>query len=177
MNQTIAFDRLRLLVAADDAPCLDAADLIRLFQFAECPDPLGASPQNVPTVPAWTSGTVPTGTVIRSGTNRYWRAAVGGTTSSTEPVWPTITGPVVDTARITDGAVTWTDNGPTWSPTWDLTRAAAEGWRWKAAKVAGRFDFTAGGDQFQRSQQLAACNAMADRFARMAVSTVTVLRG
>lgn len=54
---------------------------------------------------------------------------------------------------------------PAWVPTWDLNAAAAEGWRWKAAKAVGlsasapgeeqRFDFT------QRE-----CLAMADSYAK-----------
>jgi hypothetical protein len=47
-----------------------------------------------------------------------------------------------------------------WAGAWDLHYAAAEGWRWKAAKVAGEEQFTAdglstGGDAYK------ACLAMA----------------
>lgn len=51
-------------------------------------------------------------------------------------------------------------NPPTsvdWAPTWDINAAAAEGWRMKAAKAAGRFDFTTDGQTFQRSQLVAHC--------------------
>lgn len=53
-----------------------------------------------------------------------------------------------------------------WTPTWDLNAAAAEGWRRKAGKVAGRFDVTVDGDALRRSQMFSACLVMADRYAR-----------
>jgi hypothetical protein len=61
-----------------------------------------------------------------------------------------------------------------WSPTWDLNRGAAEGWRWKAAKVATRFDFTTDGQDFKRSQAYQACLEMAKRYSRKIHGTITV---
>lgn len=53
-----------------------------------------------------------------------------------------------------------------WIPTYDLNRGAAEGWRWKAAKAASRFDFGADGAQYSRSQVVAACERMTAYYAR-----------
>ena len=53
-----------------------------------------------------------------------------------------------------------------WTPSWDLNAAAAEGWRRKAGKVAGRFDVTLDGDALRRSQIFGACLTMAERYAR-----------
>ncbi len=61
-----------------------------------------------------------------------------------------------------------------WTPTWDLNRGAAEGWRRKAGKLAMRFDFSADGQQFQRSQAVAHCERMAEQYRRRIVSSVPV---
>lgn len=44
-----------------------------------------------------------------------------------------------------------------WTPTWDLNAAAAEGWRWKAARVAGDFTFSADGASYSKADVLAHC--------------------
>ena len=58
--------------------------------------------------------------------------------------------------------------------TWDLNAAAAEGWRWKAAQVANRFDFGADGQTFSRSDFLKHCLEMADRYSKRYASSVKV---
>lgn len=55
---------------------------------------------------------------------------------------------------------------PLWTPTWDLDAAASEGWSWKAAKVAGAYNFAEDGQRFDRSQMHAQCLAMARQYAR-----------
>jgi len=63
-----------------------------------------------------------------------------------------------------------------WTPTWDLNRGAAEGWRWKAAKLAAsHFDFSADGAAFQRSQAVAHCQAQAQMYARRIVTSAVVV--
>jgi hypothetical protein len=60
-------------------------------------------------------------------------------------------------------------------PTWDLNRAAAEGWRWKAGKLAGSaYDFTADGSTFNRSQMVAQCERMAAQCARKIAGSAVV---
>lgn len=51
-----------------------------------------------------------------------------------------------------------------WTPTYDLESAAAEGWRWKAAKVAADPDFSADGVSVSASKVAETCLAMADKF-------------
>lgn len=51
-----------------------------------------------------------------------------------------------------------------WEPTWELPVGAAEGWRWKAAKVAGDFAFSAEGASFHREQAVQQCLTMVDRY-------------
>lgn len=61
---------------------------------------------------------------------------------------------------------------PDWAPTWDLNRAAAEGWRWKAGKAAARFDADTDGTRLSRSQITEHCLAMAAQYARRVVTSV-----
>jgi hypothetical protein len=46
-----------------------------------------------------------------------------------------------------------------WEATWDLNAAAAEGWGWKAAKVAHRFDFSLDQQSMKVSQPYDHCIA------------------
>ena len=47
---------------------------------------------------------------------------------------------------------------------WDTNAAAAEGWRWKAAKVAGKYDFAIDNQDSRQSQAFEQCLAMAEYF-------------
>lgn len=59
-----------------------------------------------------------------------------------------------------------------WTPTWDLDVAAAEGWRWKAAQVAGSYSFATDGQSFNRSDMVKACQDMARMFAGRVVGSI-----
>lgn len=59
-----------------------------------------------------------------------------------------------------------------WTGTYDLNAAAAEGWRWKAAKAAGQFAFSSDGQTFNRNQIYEACLAMADRYSKRVVGSI-----
>lgn len=48
--------------------------------------------------------------------------------------------------------------------TWDLYRAAAEGWRWKAGRVAARFDVADEAAQAKRSQLYEHCRSQAREY-------------
>jgi hypothetical protein len=63
-----------------------------------------------------------------------------------------------------------------WTPTYDLNRAAAAGWRLKAGKVAGDFDVTDVGGTYRRSQIMELCERMATGYARRVVSSVPLSR-
>jgi hypothetical protein len=54
--------------------------------------------------------------------------------------------------------------------TWDLNAAAAEGWRRKMAKAAGRYQFSADGQSFSRDQVIAQCKAMVKIYAPAVVA-------
>lgn len=62
-----------------------------------------------------------------------------------------------------------------WTPTYQLARGAAEGWRWKAAKVADQFDFSSEErSRYQRSQVHAHCLAQARAYARQVFVSAVV---
>jgi hypothetical protein len=68
-------------------------------------------------------------------------------------------------------------NATGWTPSYNLNAAAAEGWRRKAGKVAGEFDFSTDGQSFSRSQQYRACLDMAAQYARKASASVSLAGG
>lgn len=66
---------------------------------------------------------------------------------------------------------------PGWTPTYDLNCAAAEGWRWKAAKAASSYAFTLDGDSTERSFLMIRCEHMADRYSKLIMSSIPVNTG
>lgn len=59
-----------------------------------------------------------------------------------------------------------------WTPTYDLNSAAAEGWRWKAAKATTKFDVSTDGQSLSRSQVKQHCDEMAMSYQRRVVQHV-----
>lgn len=53
---------------------------------------------------------------------------------------------------------------PLWTPTYSIYWAAAEGWRWKAAKVTNRYKFMADGSSFSREQLFDQCMVMVKEY-------------
>lgn len=51
-----------------------------------------------------------------------------------------------------------------YTDTWNLRKAAAEGWRWKAGKVANRYDFSTDVHSQSRDQLFKHCLEMAKQF-------------
>lgn len=64
---------------------------------------------------------------------------------------------------------------PDWHATWALNRAAAEGWRWKAAAVAADFNFSADDASYSKGDVMAKCLEMANKYAAMGVGTMGVV--
>lgn len=67
-----------------------------------------------------------------------------------------------------------TDTG--WVGTWDLNAAAAEGWRMKAGKVAGDFNFSADNASYSKADVLAHCLEMETKYAALSHGTMSAYR-
>lgn len=61
-----------------------------------------------------------------------------------------------------------------WEPTYNLHVGAAMGWRWKAVKVSDRYDFSADGSRFDRSQVRKHCLDQAKYHNGRAVASLKV---
>jgi len=64
-----------------------------------------------------------------------------------------------------------------WVGTWDLNAAAAEGWRMKAGKVAGDFNFSADGASYSKADVLAQCLEMEAKYASKSHGVLNTLPG
>lgn len=91
---------------------------------------------------------------------------------------PTLTEDQVDLLVVrarrsdSDGLVP-SDTG--WAGTYDLNAAAAEGWRWKAGKVAGDFTFASDGQSFNRADMVKACMDMAATYRNRVVGSIPLM--
>lgn len=63
---------------------------------------------------------------------------------------------------------------PGWTPTWDLNRAAAEGWRWKAGRVAGDFNFSADDASYSKGDVMARCESQARYYESFGITVLGV---
>lgn len=64
-----------------------------------------------------------------------------------------------------------------WDPSFDLNAAAAEGWRLKAAAVAGDFSFSADGASYSKADVLAHCLEMETKYASRSHGVMATLAG
>lgn len=175
MDEATARQRLELLTQADQDPALILEEINALLEDSRRPDLAGNPPSNVTSADEWASATVVlAGTVVRTSSGRFLRCVIPGTTGTTEPSVLMLAGYTRAGHTFYDGTVTWEDFGTTWAPTYDLDAAAARGWRMKAGKAAGRFDFAEDGQQFTRSQIVAHCHAMAEAFETGSAGTLSV---
>lgn len=163
-------EQLRRLVAADTFPTLDGFDLADLLRMARRPDYRGVldadvlDPSGLPRTPAegahveWAPATVyalDDIVIPRTRDGRVYRATTGGTSGTTEPVW-------TPTGTIADGTAVWeATTGVVWQPTYDIYAAAAEGWRWKAARTSDVTQFATQGDSYNADQVYQHCLEMA----------------
>jgi hypothetical protein len=65
-------------------------------------------------------------------------------------------------------------NAEDWAGAWDLNAAAAEGWRWKAGKVAGDYNFSADDASYSKADVLAHCLEMEATYRAKIVGTSTI---
>lgn len=151
-----ALTRLERMTAADVDPLLSDAELADLLTLARRADAAAVAPDAY--LPWAGTEAVALG-VARVPTTRnghYYTVTTAGTTGASEPTWPTTSG-----ATVADGTAVWTESGPApWTATYDLNAAAAEGWRWKGAKVTNRVTVAEDQQQLSRSDYLKHCAAM-----------------
>lgn len=62
-------------------------------------------------------------------------------------------------------------NSTGWTPTCDLNAAAAEGWRWKAAKASELVSVDLDGERMSSNQLFEHCQRMAAMYARQRAAT------
>lgn len=164
MDEATARAELELLVQVSVEPALTDDDLDVLLSRARRFDNAGNSPTNVATAPTWAAATgYVAGDVIQAA-GRWWRCVIAGTSAATAPSWPDLTDRALTEQWVTDGDVTWVDNGGPWAPTWDLRAAARAGWTMRAGKASAMYDFTTDGQTFRRSMTFAQCMEMANQF-------------
>lgn len=169
MDQESALARLHLMVDAASDPVLHDTEVEDILRFAQRSDAAGNPCSNVATAPVWAAGTVYAyGDVVTAApaAGRWWMCTTPGTSSTTQPTWADRSALPPYGATVADGTVVWTDVGTAWAPTWDLNAAAAEAWRIKAGRAAGRFNFTTDGQTFSRAQVAAGCRAQERSFRR-----------
>jgi hypothetical protein len=107
-------------------------------------------------------------TVIPSPRNgHYYKVTVAGTSGASQPAFPTTSG-----GTVTDGGVTWAEVATT--PAYNLNRAAADGWRWKAAKVANRYTMSDATQRLNRSDLTKHCLLMARQYSAKTLTSIPV---
>lgn len=171
MTEAEARALIESMTAWDSAPSLSSAQVTLLVRGARRVDADGVEPtlyDEWAASAAYAVGdkVVPT---VRNG-HVYEVTVSDGAAGATEPAWPTADGATV----VLDG-VTYTEAGSEWTGTYDLNAAAAEGWRWKAGKVAGDFTFGSDGQTFNRADMVKACELMARTYRNRVVGSIPLV--
>lgn len=78
----------------------------------------------------------------------------------------TVIDELLERAQVTD-ALNQLPQDLGYTPTYDLNRAAARGWRLKAARVAADYDLDVSGKALSRSQMVAQLLQLASSYARL----------
>lgn len=172
MNSLDARADIERMTAWNADPALSTADVDRLLVLARRTDAAGNAPD---TYAEWTpSATRIVGDkrvpAVRNG--YVYRVTVAGTSGAAEPIWPTTIA-----ATVVDGGATWAcDAVAPWAGVWNVNAAAAQGLRWKAAKVAAEFDVALGsGKKFGRSQKYKQLMEMARKLDGGGIGSIRVV--
>lgn len=172
MDEDTARTRLDLMIDTSSDPAIADHELDEILDSARRVDAAGNPFTNVDTAPTWEPSTVyQYGAVVTADPagGRWWLCTTPGTSGTTQPSWPDQGTQAPFLTTVSEDGVVWTDAGTAWAPTWDLNAAAAEGWRIKAGRAAGRFNFTTDGQTFARSQVIAHCRAQERSYRRKIV--------
>lgn len=170
MTEAEALAQLTRDTAASTPPVLTTDDLQSLLDQARRVDRYAYLPD---TLHGWAAQTaygldaqaVPT---VRNG--HYYVVTTGGTSGATEPPWPTTT-----SAIVTDGSAIWQEAGrASWTPTWDLNWATAEGWLLKQGRVSSAYNISDTGQALSRSDLFTHMAAMEKRYRRRCLGEIVV---
>lgn len=152
-----AIEELLALVEGNTAPVLTPEELLRCLDNARLAF-LWTASENFATAPRCL-GSVAQPTATNRNGHRYKLTSFDGTGTtggSTEPSWPTGFREIV-----TDGNLTWTEDGSDYQQLWDMNDAASRAWSLKKGKVATCTDFRQDGVGFSASQVFDHCLEMA----------------
>lgn len=141
-HKEAALAELKRLAQPDTQPKLTDPELDAILDTV-----LRATVWASATVYTWGDSVIPT---TRNG--HRFKATTGGTSGTTEPVWPTR-----NMSSLDDGTVTWQEAGADFKNLYDIRAAAHKAWLMKVAKATELFDH--GGDTY--SQILEHCKDMA----------------
>lgn len=171
MLQSEALTRLTSMLSPSSYPTLSAAEVLDLLNLARAADINGVAPDVYQPWAAAAAYAVGAYLVPTTRNGHYYRVTVSdGAAGAVEPTWPTTTGATVNL----DG-VTYQEAGTApWSGYWALRLAAAEGYRWKAGKVASEFDFNSDVHGFTRSQMHKMLLEMADQYDNGVIGTMEI---
>lgn len=169
MDEATARARIESMTAWDSEPALSQDQIDALVAFARRADDTFRWVDDDTSWTATTAYSLATRRAPLTRNGHLYEVTTAGTSGSSEPAWPTTAG-----GTVVDGSVHWTEVGGSWSPTYDLNAAAAEGWRWKAAKVAGEFDFSTDQQTFDRTGKHAQCLAMAEHYQKRVSGSIRV---
>lgn len=172
MLEAAARAQLAIKVQQTSEPALSNAELQTLLDAFRVPDIYGVGADQYASWVASTAYSVGAIVVPTSRNGHFYTVTGAGAGSATEPVWPTSSG-----VTVTLGGVTYQESGvANWLGAWALNEAAAEGWRWKAGKVAGRFSFSSEVNSFQRRQIHEMCLQMAEQYSKGGATVAVVSR-
>lgn len=162
MQEADARAQLAAKVQQSSEPTLSNAELQALLNAYRRVDVYGVYADRYASWVASTAYSVGDYVVPTTRNGHFYRVTVAGTGTSTEPTWPTTSG-----AAVTQDGITYVEAGAApWLGTWALNEAAAEGWRWKAGKAAGRYSFGSDVNNFQRRQIHEMCLQMAEQYSK-----------
>jgi hypothetical protein len=169
MDEATATTRLEAMTAWDSEPTLTSGQITALVAAARRTDDSFRWATDDTSWAALTAYALATRRAPITRNGHLYEVSTAGTSGASEPTWPTDAG-----STVVDGTVSWTEVGASWSPTYDLNAAAAEGWRWKAAKVAGEFDFNTDQQTFNRTGKHVQCLAMAEHYQKRVSGSIRV---
>ena len=164
LTRALAIARVSLMADATSYPEVSTTDIGTILDTF----------QRFATWAAATSYAVGDRIVPTTPNGRVYECRVAGTSSATEPDFPTALVGQYKGWWITEGAsdpvLTWVDAGPANVETYDVRSTVREVWLIKAARVAGEIDAKEGASDVKLSQLHGHCLAMAARFRPMVIA-------